>query len=330
MHIDRRSFLVGSSLAVGSLACPAIAQEKPKLKVGILRIANAMFVGQDLKLFEKEGIDIEIVFFRSGAELIPSLSRGQIDIAATSGGAALYNTLAGGVNSRIVADYFSLMPGTRSHGVLVRKELYGSKVKTPADLKGMTVAITSQGQYTHYMTAKTLAKGGLKESDVRLVQMPYPDMAAAIATGAIDACSSVEPFLTLTKTKGTAEVLTYDSDTAPGLQVAVFMYGDRLNTQERNLGEAFMRGYKASVDYMYAGLKDPEKHKTVAASFQKHLPLENPTLYEKTGWPLPAPDCKVKLESLQEQMDFYAGAGLVRTKPDLKQFIDDKFVAALR
>lgn len=330
MTLDRRSLLIGGSLALGALARPAIAQARPVLKIGMLRIANAIFVGSDLKLFEKEGIDVEIVFFRSGAELIPSLSRGQIDIAATSGGAALYNTLAAGVNSRIVADYFSLTPGTRSHGVLVRKDLYGSKVKSPADLKGLTFAITSQGQYTHFIGARTLAKGGLSESDVRIVQMPYQDMAAAIASGAIDACSSVEPYITLTKSSGAAEVLTYDSETVPGLQVAVLMYGDRLNGPDRALGDAFMRGYRASVTYLYAALKDADKRKQVAASFQKQLPLENPALYETTGWPIAAPDCKVSKQSLDEQLEFYATRGLVRQKPDLANFIDNRFVEALR
>lgn len=330
MFATRRHLIIGGALALAAGAAPARAQARPVLKVGMLRIANAMFVGLDQKFFEKEGVDVEITFFRSGAELIPSLSRGQIDIAATSGGAALYNTLAAGVNSRIVGDYFSLVPGSRSHGLLVRKDLFGTRVKTAADLKGLTLAITAQGQYTHYVAARTLAKAGLSESDVRMVQMPYQDMAAALAGGAIDVGSGVEPYMTLTKTKGAAEVLTWDSDTAPNLQAAVIMYGERLNAADRKLGEAFMRGYRASVAFLHAAVTDEARRKLVAASFQKQLPLEDGTLYERTGWPMAKLSCAADRESLESQLDWYAARGLVRQKPDLAAYVDNRFVEAAR
>src|SRR5665647_3808824 len=77
-------------IAVASVT-PAPAQTPTPLKVGILRIASPLFVGVEKKFFESEGTPIEIVFFRSGSELVPSLARGQIDIAGTAAGAALYN-----------------------------------------------------------------------------------------------------------------------------------------------------------------------------------------------------------------------------------------------
>ena len=330
MFPTRRQFLASGAIAAASSAFPALAQARTPLKIGMLRIANAMFVGVDQKFFEKQGLDVEIVFFRSGAELIPSLSRGQIDVAATSGGAALYNTLAAGVNSRIVGDYFSLVPGSRSHGVLVRKDLIGSQIKTAADLKGRTLAITAQGQYTHYVAAQTLAKAGLAESDVRFVQMPYQDIPAALTGGAIDAGCSVEPYITLTKKNSAADVLTWDSETAPNLQAAVLMYGERLATKERALGEAFMRGYRASVAFEHEALTDEAKRKQVAASFQKQLPVEDPTLYERTGWPMAKLSCVADRASLESQLEWYAARGLVRQKPDLAAYVDNSFVEAAR
>ncbi len=60
-----------------------------------------------------EGIEVETVFFRSGAELVPALSTGQIDVAMTSPGAALYNAMAQGVNATIVASYSVADPRPR-------------------------------------------------------------------------------------------------------------------------------------------------------------------------------------------------------------------------
>lgn len=306
----------------------AQAQTPAPLKVGILRIASPLFVGVEKKFFDAEGVPVEIIFFRSGSELVPSLSRGQIDVAATAAGAALYNTMASGIKTKIVADYFSLLPNSHSHGILVRKELFDSgRVKTPADLKGLTVAITATGQYTHYAAAHTLEKAGLKESDVRFVNMSYPDMAAALAGGSIDAASSVEPFMSLTAQKKTGHVLVYDSVTMPDLEVAVLMFGERLAGPDRATGVKFLRAYRKAVNYMHEALKDPAKAKDVAVIFQKHLPLQDPTLYEHMGWPMSRPDISVNTANLHEQLDWYVKRGLVRNAPKLDAFIDTSIAA---
>lgn len=314
--------VAGLTMATAGLV-PASAQSPEPLKVGILRIASPLFVGVEKKYFDAEGVPIKIIFFRSGSELVPSLSRGQIDVAATAAGAALYNTMASGINTKIVADYFSLLPGSHSHGVLVRKELMDSgKIKKPADLKGKTVAITATGQYTHYAVAHTLEKAGLAESDVRLVTMSYPDMTAALASGAIDAASSVEPFITITSQKKTATLLTRDSETMPNLEVAVLMFGDRLAGKDRATGVKFLRAYIKAIRFMHEATKDKAKAKEVADMFQKHIPLQNPSLYETMGWPMSRPDASVNVSNLHEQLDWYVKRGLVRQKPDLDKFID--------
>ncbi len=317
----------GLLIAAASMT-PAQAQAPKPLKVGILRIASPLFVGVEKKYFEAEGVPVEIIFFRSGSELVPSLARGQIDVAATAAGAALYNTMASGIKTKIVADYFSLLPNSHSHGVLVRKALVDSgRVKTPADLKGLTIAITATGQYTHYAAVHTLEKAGLKESDVRLVNMSYPDMTAALASGAIDAGSSVEPFITLTTQKKTGVLLTRDFETMPNLEVAVLMFGERLAGPDRAIGVKFLRGYLKSVRYMHEALKDKAKAKDVAQIFQKRLPLKSASLYETMGWPISRPDVSVNVASLHEQLDWYVKRGLVRNKPNLDAFIDTSFAA---
>lgn len=62
--------------------------------------------------FAQDGIEVEPVFFRSGAGLVPSLSTGQIDVAAVSPGAALYNAIARRANATIVGDYRVLEPNS--------------------------------------------------------------------------------------------------------------------------------------------------------------------------------------------------------------------------
>ena len=69
------------------LAATPVAFSQDKLKLGMLRVPNAAFIGIEKGFFREQNLDVEIVFFRSGAELVPSLSTGQIDVAGTTAGA---------------------------------------------------------------------------------------------------------------------------------------------------------------------------------------------------------------------------------------------------
>src|SRR6185295_12972173 len=56
-----------------------------------------------------------------------------------------------------------------------------------ADLKGRTVAIPSRYSDERLILFRALAKNGMDAKDLRMVEMAPPDVAGALAAGAIDA-----------------------------------------------------------------------------------------------------------------------------------------------
>ncbi|QRG07028.1 ABC transporter substrate-binding protein [Xanthobacter dioxanivorans] len=306
------------------LAAPATAQT---VKVGLLMIGNPLVVGVEKGFFKEYGVDVEPVYFRSGAEQIPALSTGTVDVILSSATASLFNAIASGVDMKIVADYISLVPGTAPHGLLVREELMASgKVKTVADLKGRSIGVTAVGVYTHQAAVRILKSAGLTEKDVRLVNMPYPDMVAALANGAIDAANMTEPFVTQAREMGVARLLLNHTEAFPNLQLGVTIYGPRLATRDRDLGERFMRGLVKSMQYMRGVLTDPARTVEVAAIMQKSLPVKDPKMYERMSWQLTTDGQKVNLPSLQEQLDFYAAQKLIPKMPNLAAVTDTSFL----
>ncbi len=67
-------------------------------------------------------------------------------------------------------------------------------VKTFADLKGRTVAIPSRYSDERLILFKALAENGMSATDIKMVEMAPPDVAGALAAGAVDAFSMGEPF----------------------------------------------------------------------------------------------------------------------------------------
>jgi len=327
-----------STMIAGLAACvltatPGVAADK--VKFGMLRVPQVLLVGIDKGFFKQEGIDVEPVFFRSGAELVPSLSTGQIDIAATAAGAALYNAMARGVKAILVADYWvpgPHQPGGDPNAIAVRKDLIDSgAVKSAKDLKGKTIAITARGQFTDMFVEMFLRSAGLTSKDVRVVTMSYPDMLAAFRGKAIDAAAAIDPALAIGENQGLVVRFKKLSELLPGLNLGVVMFGDRLGKEDRDLGMRFMRAYAKSNSYVRKRLQEPGGRQEVAAIFQKYLPIKDPKMYEKIGLGLGEEDMSVNVDGkhgLKWQLQHYTDRGLIPKQPDLDKGVDNSFAKA--
>jgi len=104
-----------------------------------------------------------------------------------------------GVPIKIV--YLGHRDGT---ALMVHKD---SGVFTIGDLRGKRVAIPNRFSNQHLLLRKALAGHGMTVKDIELVEMPPPDMPAALYAKAVDAISSGEPFMAQTEMDGYGRVL---------------------------------------------------------------------------------------------------------------------------
>lgn len=325
------------ALACAMLAAAFAAQAADKLRFGMLRVPNATFVGIEKGFFREQDLDIEVIYFRSGAELVPALSTGQIDIGATTAGAALYNSIAQGVKVKIVADYQAVRPqepASNTNWIVVRQELLDKGTfKSPADAKGRTVAITARGQITHLFAGKFLERGGLTEKDVRMVPMSYPDMLAAFKGGSIDVAMWIDPFMTIAEQNGFAKRFLSVADIIPDLTIGVVMFGERLAQKDRRTGERFMTAFHKANTWLRANIANPASRKEIAAMYQKYIPVEDASAYERVALGVGRESLVPTVEGPsghQMQRDWYAKAGLVPKVPEMKDVVDPSFAQAVR
>jgi len=88
--------------------------------------------------------------------------------------------------------------------VVVRKD---GPVKAFPDLRGRKIAIPSRFSDERLIIFRALKKFGMKPGDVKLVEMAPPDVAGALAAGAIDAFSMGEPYPSQAEMGGYGRVL---------------------------------------------------------------------------------------------------------------------------
>jgi NitT/TauT family transport system substrate-binding protein len=88
--------------------------------------------------------------------------------------------------------------------VVVRKD---GPIRSVEDLPGHVIAVPSRFSDERLIVFKALARHGIPASSVKLVEMAPPDVAGALAAGAIDAFSMGEPFPSQAELGGFGRVL---------------------------------------------------------------------------------------------------------------------------
>nr|WP_151633837.1 ABC transporter substrate-binding protein [Noviherbaspirillum aerium] len=177
--------MIGATLVAFALASQVQAAEK--FKVGYLRVMDdaQAIVAQEAGYYKKQGLDVELVEFKSGTDLIKAIVGGQLD----SGVLGFTNAVAWaskGADLKVV--------GGAQHGyhaILAREDAGIAKV---SDLKGKTLASQAEGS-----TADTVLKGvvlrdaGLKADDVNVMGVSPQVAVQSLVGKRVDAAFLFEP-----------------------------------------------------------------------------------------------------------------------------------------
>ncbi|MEP7342312.1 MAG: ABC transporter substrate-binding protein [Acidobacteriota bacterium] len=104
-----------------------------------------------------------------------------------------------GVPIKIV--YLGHRDGT---AIMVHKD---SKIRNFNDLRGKTLAVPNRFSNQYLIVYKGLRDQGMTTADIKIVEMPPPDMPAALFSKSVDAITSGEPFMGQTEIEGYGRVL---------------------------------------------------------------------------------------------------------------------------
>jgi NitT/TauT family transport system substrate-binding protein len=204
--------------------------------------------------------------------------------------------------------------------VIVRTALIDSgEVKSMADLRGRKVAINGKGVIIEYALARALATAGLKMTDVDVVTMPFPEMVAALTTGAIDAGLLLQPTGAQAIARGIGKLLLDDYN--PNTQNAVIVVNSRFLDQHRDAVAAFLEVYVQNIRRLDDGkIKQDEPALAVVQKYT-NTPPDVIRLGPDPYWPR---DGRVLVDSVRAEQDYFMSTRSVDyTQPqDISKLID--------
>jgi NitT/TauT family transport system substrate-binding protein len=144
--------------------------------------------------------------------------------------------------------------------VVVRKD---GPIRTVRDLAGKLVAIPSRFSDEHLIVVRALASNGLPRSAVRLIEMPPPDVAGALAVEAIDAFSMGEPFPAQAEMIGSGRILFKARDYWPDYMSCVVVVRQDAIDRRPAAVQALVDGIARSGLWLDQG----QRHREQAADF---------------------------------------------------------------
>jgi NitT/TauT family transport system substrate-binding protein len=161
----------------------------------------------DYATVEGHGLRFEALKFSSFAEMGEALRSGHIQAAFIIAPLSIVLHQQG-------AGVKVIYIGNRHESTLVyRKDL---QVKTFADLAGKSIAVPMRYSGHNIAVRQLGEKFGLSGPSLNIVEMNPPDMASALATGALDAYFVGEPFAAKSVRQGESKVLYYVEQIWPG------------------------------------------------------------------------------------------------------------------
>ena len=222
MTLTRREFvaIAGTAcLATAAGAQPA-ALEKPAITLAVggktLIAYLSLTIAERLGLFEKEGLKVEIHDFQGGARALQSLVGGSADVVCGAYEHTILTRAKGQAIKAIALQNFSL--GT----VIGLSTEKARTYRSPKDLAGLKIGVTSPGSASSIAVALLLARDGLTLDKVSIIGVGTGATAvAAMKSGQIDGISNFDPAILLLERDGVIQPIV-DTRTREGLDT---LYG---------------------------------------------------------------------------------------------------------
>ena len=223
-----------------------------------------------------------------------------------------------GVPLKIV--YLGHRDGT---ALMVHKD---SGILTVGDLRGKRVAIPNRFSNQNLLLRKALADQGMTVADIELIEMPPPDMPAALYSKAVDGISSGEPFMAQTEMDGYGRVLYQAKEIWPDFISCVLVVSQKTIDEEPEWVQRLVTGIARSGLWMEGGM---DNRMAAADAVAKNYYNQDPRLL---SFVLSKPPDRVKYSNLrlarqdfQEIHDLALEAGILDGPLKFEDYADPRF-----
>jgi NitT/TauT family transport system substrate-binding protein len=309
LQVIQRRYLIAGAVAVSLMlaACSSAASTSSSagadnspstaaksapvtIKVSYLPVSDsaALFLAQKLGYFASNGVVVDPTLLFTGADTIPALVRGDVDIAAGGPSAGLFNAIGQSpgsimiVGSMVTASSTPAQGGTLNNvtGIYVRKDLFSSgAINSAVKLVGKTVYLPSLGDQNEYYLYLYLKKNGIALSKVHIGVLSgdaVTEADAGFRGKRIDAALEAPPVAQTEVKDGISVPLFTSEQVDPSAELAVWQANAAFVKAHPAAIVGFLKALNEANQYYDTALSDgpqSSQYKTVISTVASFLKL---------------------------------------------------------
>ena len=250
-------------------ATAAAPAERTKITVGVIPIVDtaAFRLGVKQGFFTDEGLDVTLQEAQGGAAIVPAVLSGSNQFGFSN------------ITSLIVAQDKNLpirlvtsgnaTTGDPSKDIGTMLVPADSAIASNADLAGKSIAVNTLNNINDTIIRTAIEKAGGDPASPKFVEMPFPDMPAALASRNVDAAFVLEPFATTALDQGAKPISRLYAEFDPNLIIAGYFTSDAYAESDPQVVEGFTRAMKKSFEYAEA---NPDEARAILTEYTKIAP----------------------------------------------------------
>jgi NitT/TauT family transport system substrate-binding protein len=320
----RRFFAAALALASLSAAGTSLAAEK--MTVGIVPSISAggLYIAVEKGYFSAAGLEVELQNVDSSSDLQMMLGTSRLQVVGGALSAAMLNSIARDLPIKVL---YAVAVSPSFHYFMVRADLQDA-IKTPADLKSRSIAISGRATTDYYAVGRVLEDAGLSLDNADVTTVPFSEMPAALQNKGIDVAVMIPPLTDAMVARGIA-VKFLDPETVLKVKPELIAVG-QVNTDwikehnaetERYL-TALLKGTREFCEAYHFGANRDEVVRILA----KYSAIHDPALIARIEWGASDPEGRIPTASIEDFQDFELAQHLVQTKLPIDRIVDPNWV----
>lgn len=288
--------------------------EVKTVKIGYIPLTHALplYIENDLSANDSKNFKMELVKFGSWTELIDAVNSGQVD------GASMLIELAMKSKEQGI-DLKTVALGHRDGNVVV----VSKDITQVADLKGKTFAIPHRLSTHNVLLYKMLKGNGLTVNDLNIIELPPPEMPAALSEGRISGYIVAEPFGAKSVVAGNGKVLFKSQDLWNGSVCCGLVLRNDFIKNNPTVAAEFVK------EYVKAGEKAESKDPEVMDIAAKYMKVKPDVLNLSLQW-ISYNNLKLEEKDYNQLSQYLVEMGQLKNPPKYSEFVDNSFIEAVK
>ena len=317
--MNRAHALLACLIAMACGAGGARAQDK--LRVGYaaqsFSFTGSVETGIEQGIFARHGLDIAATTYGGGAKLHQAMLAGEADIGMAA--ASDFYLLVKGAPERAV---YGVVNAPFSVGVAAT-----SKIRTPDDLKGRRIGVTTQGSYTYWFA--TQIPHFLHWTDGAVIPIAVggslATQTAALVTGQVDAVVGDIVLGLSLEARNRGHIVLNGADVVRDVVTSLAFAHQDLIAQRPEVLRRYLLALRESIDYLVTHRDDTVRLATRLLGLPPqvvahYIDITNP------GW---SPDGRISRQQLTGTAQAIVQSGLLPELPDLAPYYLADFAPAV-